>query len=346
MEKSKSESKASITLDDILFPKNTTTTNTFIDNGLENLNLNLNEKSSKNKPNGDSTTNINNKSKNETESGLNINNDIDHILNNGLIKFENKNQTSMYFVCCKSITSFYSELKSKYNINISKEFINKHIIENIPSIIKEYTSNLKKRCKKIVNTDMICLGRKLDSKQCTRKKHNGFDFCKSHLIKLSNGRMDQPNQVSIRNKRGRKRKVEFDPRQYDNEYVTLWEDIINGVKVLLDSNNNIYTYDFNAPRYLGKKMIDTNIDDFILKNDIINNDSKNSSGSENVIESIAIETNNIIENMNLDINTPIEQTPDIKIESKIIETKLNNKSVNKKLKPILKPITKNNKIIA
>ena len=172
----------------------------------------------------------------------------------------------MFFVDYKSINIFVNNLKTKYNINITQDIIDEHITQDIPKIIKEYTCNLKKRCKKIINTEYICLGRKLDNKQCTRKKHNGTEFCKSHLIKLSNGRIDEPTQEIIRNKRGRKRKVEFDPRQYDNDYITLWEDIINGHKVLLDSNNNIYTYDLKAPQYLGKKKIDTNIDLMLNKN--------------------------------------------------------------------------------
>jgi hypothetical protein len=166
----------------------------------------------------------------------------------------------MFFICYKAINIFCNDLKTKYNCAIPQEFIDKQIIDSIPVIIKEYTGNLKKRCKKVVSNEVICLGRKLDNKQCTRKKHNGSEFCKSHLVKLSNGRIDQPITVAIRNKRGRKRKVEFDPRQYDNEYITLWEDIINGEKVLLDGNNNIYTFDLKNPQYIGKKTIDTKLD--------------------------------------------------------------------------------------
>ena len=172
----------------------------------------------------------------------------------------------MFFVDYKSIHIFANSLKTKLNITIPKEIIDLHIINQIPKIIKEYTCNLKKRCKRVINTEYICLGRKLDNKQCTRKKHNGTDFCKSHLIKLSNGRFDEPTQAVVHNKRGRKRKVEFDPRQYDNEYITLWEDIIDGQKVLLDGNNNIYTYDLQAPQYIGKKYIDTKLDLSIYNN--------------------------------------------------------------------------------
>ena len=54
-------------------------------------------------------------------------------------------------------------------------------------------------------------------------------------------------------KRGRKSKIQFDPRQYDNEYITLWEDIVEGEKVLIDNANNIYTFDLEHPVNIGKK---------------------------------------------------------------------------------------------
>ena len=174
----------------------------------------------------------------------------------------------MFFVCYKAINTFCNDIKTN-NIIIPKEFIDKQVLTILPNIIKEYTGNLKKRCKKIINLEMICLGRKLDGKQCTRKKHNDSEFCRSHFIKLSNGRIDLPNKVNLRNKRGRKRKVEFDPRQYDNDYITLWEDIINGEKVLVDINNNIYTFDLEAPQYIGKKDI-FNKNSFLEKQDLKN----------------------------------------------------------------------------
>ena len=185
---------------------------------------------------------------------------IDKILNESLLKFENKQQLSMFFVTYKAFDMIFKELLTKYNYTVPKELINKTVSNIIPSIIKEYTGNLKKRCKKYVNTENLCLGRKLDNKQCSRKRHNGTDFCKSHLKKLSNGRIDQPNSINIKSKRGRKRKVQFDPRQYDNEYVTLWEDIIDGEKILIDNNNNIYTFDLESPILIGKKDVNSNLD--------------------------------------------------------------------------------------
>jgi hypothetical protein len=260
-------SKLSITLDDIFGQKNDIIDNKDNkDNVIQTEHIENIEKTEKTEH--QDSTKITSTKKYKTKNSANksddkinnsksdiVTNNIDNILNNGLVKFENKIQTSMFFVCYKAMTAFCNDIKNIHNITFPKEFIDNQAISIIPSIIKEYTGNLKKRCKKVINLEMICIGRKLDNKQCTRKKHNDSDFCKSHFIKLSNGRIDQPTQVNLRNKRGRKRKVEFDPRQYDNDYITLWEDIINGEKVLVDINNNIYTFDLEAPQYIGKKDI-------------------------------------------------------------------------------------------
>ena len=191
--------------------------------------------------------------------------DIDNILNNNLSLFDNKHHTAMFFVVCKSISIINKLLHDKYNINIPKDILENSITTIIPKIIKEYNGNNKKRYKKNMPLDTLCLGRKLDTKQCSRKKHNGTEFCKSHSRKLSNGRIDQPLQIISKSKRGRKRKVQFDPRQYDNEYITLWEDIIEGYKVLVDNNNNIYSFDISKPVYLGKKDINFKLDITKLK---------------------------------------------------------------------------------
>ena len=239
---------------------------------------------------------------------------IDNILNNDLLKFDNKYQTSMFFVCYKAMEIFCKDFNKKYNkpgsgsgsgMSIPKEFIESHILNTLPFIIKDYTGNLKKRSKKIINPETLCLGRKLDNKQCTRKKHNDSEFCRSHLIKLSNGRIDQPNKSIVHSKRGRKRKVVFDPRQYDNEYITLWEDIINGEKVLIDSNSNIYTFDLVNPQYIGKKHINNKLDIAgIIKNIL---DKKKEINQSIVLLPILDTDNTILENTILE-NTILENT--------------------------------------
>lgn len=191
-----------------------------------------------------------------------IKDDIDNILDNDLMNFDNKHQMSMYYIACKSLKYFNKQLLSEYNITIPETLYNSVIIEIIPNLIKEYTSNVKKRCKKNVDINLICIGRKLDGKQCSRKKSINNEYCKSHLKKIINmntQKKDENNKTVIRNKRGRKPKVQFDPRRYDNDYLTLWEDLIEGEKVLIDNDGNVYTFNTSHPILLGKKDVNTTL---------------------------------------------------------------------------------------
>ena len=105
------------------------------------------------------------------------------------------------------------------------------------------------------------MGRKIDGLQCTRRRLPNSEYCKSHSRKLPNGRVDQPNPVpKVKAKRGRKRKVEFDPRQNDNEYATLWEKILEGEKYLVDIKGHVFTYQNEKLTYIGNKTLEGKID--------------------------------------------------------------------------------------
>ena len=279
---------------------------------------------------------IDSKDENIDSKDENIKIKLDSILDKKLVKFDNKHQMSFFFIAYKTIDALSKDLLESENYTIPDEIINRLLLETVPSLIKEYNnnSNLRKRCRNIGNLsemdDTFCLGRKINGTQCTRKKYNNNDFCKNHIKKLYNGRVDIPLEELSRveheqkdnknltvghnlelvkesatesttqinslksndsksndsksndsksnglnkkdttelglskplkvSKRGRKSKIQFDPRQYDNEYITLWEDIVEGEKVLIDNANNIYTFDLEHPVYIGKKDVTVKLD--------------------------------------------------------------------------------------
>ena len=61
-------------------------------------------------------------------------------------------------------------------------------------------------------------------------------------------------------KRGRKRKTFIHRNFYNADYIALWEEICNGDRVLIDCIGNVYTYDMENPKYLGKYQLDGKID--------------------------------------------------------------------------------------
>tara|TARA_B110000967_G_C18601664_1_gene419543 strand:- start:290 stop:718 length:429 start_codon:yes stop_codon:yes gene_type:complete len=105
------------------------------------------------------------------------------------------------------------------------------------------------------------MGRKLDSLQCTRRHLPGQEYCLSHVKNRPNGRVDQEQVVKKSNgKRGRKRKNNYNPKQNDSDYITMWEVLIDNEKYFCDNENNIYTFNEEKPTYLGRMTLDCKID--------------------------------------------------------------------------------------
>ena len=131
---------------------------------------------------------------------------------------------------------------------ISKNSNNSKIDEgSLYDIFKEvnkvFKVQPKKRHRRIIPECQLCMGRKLDSLQCTRRRLPGQEYCKSHMKKLTNGRIDKPqNKAASNNKRGRKRKVKIDAKYYDSNYSTFFPCVIEGEKYLSDINNNIFKF--------------------------------------------------------------------------------------------------------
>ena len=145
----------------------------------------------------------------------------------------------------------------KNNSICNKDLIN--LIFN--DTIKRYKINSKKRNRRVIDKECMCMGRKLDTLQCTRRRLPGHDYCLSHVKNRPNGRIDEDIVIKkSKGKRGRKRKNNYDPKQNDKNYSTLWENVIDNEKYLIDINNNIFTFDLEKPIYLGRKNLEGKIE--------------------------------------------------------------------------------------
>jgi len=197
----------------------------------------------------------------DTMNTMNLMNIMDSVSHStGETNAENKTEhisDNMQDLCESIIRLIYSNNNSL----VSKDDIDNIVKTVLPNINKKFQIVAKRRNRKLIPKNEMCMGRKLDYKQCTRRRMNGTDYCRSHLRKLPNGRIDQEMPISrVKAKRGRKRKVEFDPKQSDPNYITLWEDIIDGERRLVDMSGNVYSFDTVHPRYLGKKSLDGKIE--------------------------------------------------------------------------------------
>lgn len=184
---------------------------------------------------------------------------IEDILNENIFGFDSL-QKIIYYMHHKSFITLLT-IMAKNNHIIQKEYLDAYFLKIVPGIIKQYSNSTAKKRRNNNANIQKCMARKSDSTQCTRQPSGQSEYCKSHQKTLPCGRIDQQviNTPHI-NKRGRKSKFKYDPRLNDNDYITLFEDIADGMRVLSDFNRNIYSYDLNSPIYLGKKMLDGKID--------------------------------------------------------------------------------------
>ena len=179
--------------------------------------------------------------------------------------FENKvnpeglsdNHKQMYDLITYVINKVY-EVKYESNANINKKDLISLVFN---SAIKVYKIKPKQRNRRIIDKNKCCMGRKLDTLQCTRKRLEGQDYCLSHVKNRPNGRIDETMVVKkAKGKRGRKRKNNYDPKQVDENYSTLWEVIINNEKYFVDIWKNVFTFDLEKPKFLGRQNLEGKIE--------------------------------------------------------------------------------------
>ena len=110
---------------------------------------------------------------------------------------------------------------------------------------------IKRRNRRSLPKDLQCLGRKIDGQQCTRSRRNGEEFCLSHMKRLPHGRIDDPTfSGKEKGKRGRKKK---EVTYNEEEYLCVHLELIRGTQYLLDENENVFSYNLESPKFLGKK---------------------------------------------------------------------------------------------
>lgn len=100
-----------------------------------------------------------------------------------------------------------------------------------------------------------CNGIKTDGERCTRQHLPDELYCKSHLRIINKDKPDNVEQ-STNKKRGRKPRVIPDEKIYKPDiYIPVNYCIIEGIKYLLDYNNNVYSNNLENPVYIGKKTV-------------------------------------------------------------------------------------------
>ena len=162
--------------------------------------------------------------------------DISPIIPNNLFKLINSELNTIIEKICNENNLDFKDISDKYS-------------EDITKIGTKF--GVKKRNRRVLPAEFQCMGRKLDSKQCTRGKRDNSDYCKSHENKLPFGRIDEPFKGKEVKNRGRKK------RDKHNDFIATHVEIIEGKNYLVDDNNFVYTFNINNPEFMGIKQNNT-----------------------------------------------------------------------------------------
>lgn len=89
------------------------------------------------------------------------------------------------------------------------------------------------------------------------KKTTAVDSSAGPAVASQDVQLSEPPKPKTR---GRKRKQAIDPRFNDPAYITMWPEICDGTCVMVDRNDNVYTYGTEPVTFLGVKLLTGKID--------------------------------------------------------------------------------------
>jgi len=142
----------------------------------------------------------------------------------------------------KSLASIYNnklkdvltDISSNYSINKEKLF-GKYLSEDIKFNVELFQKRKRKQNKKLAENE-LCMARKADNAQCTRRRKDSSEFCGKHCNNLKFGRIDDIEKYSN-----------------NDDYIKCESKQIDGHEYLVDKSTNIvYTYDVDNPKIIGK----------------------------------------------------------------------------------------------
>ena len=138
----------------------------------------------------------------------------------------------------------YEELKENYSLDLSKLAVK---------------LGMKKRNRRILNSNEQCMGRKIDGNRCTRSKRDKSDYCISNQKGLPQGRIDDDVFENLMKSKNLKKK-KTNELENNKDYLAVTVENINGQSWLVNpQTREVYTYDLEQPKRVGILSDDRNI---------------------------------------------------------------------------------------
>lgn len=131
------------------------------------------------------------------------------------------------------VESILKNISEEYNLNLDN--LRHKYIDNNEIDLNVFNKKRARKKNKVVKKEELCMARKADMQQCTRRRKPGSEFCGKHCGCLKHGRIDDSEEYTDNDK--------FIKCQLTN---------IEGKDYLIDNNNMIYTTDVENPFCVGR----------------------------------------------------------------------------------------------
>ena len=132
------------------------------------------------------------------------------------------------------IETMLKNISEEYNIDL-ESLKQKYLQQNeIDFNVFAPKKRARKKNKQVTKED-LCMARKADGCQCTRRRKPGTDYCGKHVGNLKHGRIDDTDEYSNNDK-----------------FIHCSITTINGKEYLMDQNNIVYTNNVDSPTVIGK----------------------------------------------------------------------------------------------
>jgi len=128
---------------------------------------------------------------------------------------------------------------------------NKLIAKYVNSNMLNNLSVKKKKKKNKLEPSLLCMARKQDGNQCTRRRKGVVEYCGKHIKNRRFGRIDEHSN-------------NIDKLAEDDNYIMTWVEIFGGEEFLVDSNNVVYSRDITSPKIVGKKIGDGILEKLVI----------------------------------------------------------------------------------
>lgn len=153
---------------------------------------------------------------------------------------------NLYLLFSNKLKVILTEIANDHNLDKSvliSKYINKNAISSI--------SIKKKKKKNKLEPDCLCMARKQDGNQCTRRRKGTHEYCGKHINNRRFGRIDEHTNS-------------IEKLAENDNFIMTWIECFDGEELLVDSNNIVYSRDITSPKIVGKKIGDGILEKLVI----------------------------------------------------------------------------------